>query len=67
MAVFGDDMTVDSVLLGVMGSEASLVFSVFIRWVEMVKVKQQPDDKILLGFGCTFIYIYIKIVLGIRK
>jgi len=50
-------MTVDSVLLGIVDSEASLVFSVFIRWVEMVKVKQQPD-KILLGFGCTFFNIY---------
>lgn len=58
-------MTVDSVFLGVVGSEASLVFSVFIRWVEMVKVKQQPD-KILLGFGYTF-FKYILIVLDIRK
>lgn len=53
MAVFGDDTTVDSVLLCIVGSEASLVFSLFIRWVEMVNVKQQPD-KILLGFGYTF-------------
>jgi hypothetical protein len=53
VAVFGDDMTVDSVLLCIVGSEASLVFSLFIRWVEMVNVKQQPD-KILLGFGYTF-------------
>jgi hypothetical protein len=58
VAVFGDDMTVDSVLLCIMGSEASLVFSVFVRWIEMVKVKQQPD-KILLGFGYTvFLCIY---------
>jgi hypothetical protein len=63
VAVFGDDMTVDSVLRCIVGSEASLVFSVFIRWVEMVKVKQQPD-KILLGVGYT---LYILIVLDIRK
>lgn len=48
-------MTVNSVLLGVVGSEASLMFSVFIRWVEMVQVKQQPD-KILLVFGYTFFF-----------
>ena len=58
MAVFGDDMTVDSVLLCIVGSEASLVLSVFIRSVEIVKVKQQPF-KILLGFGCIyFLCIY---------
>ena len=40
-----------------MDLEASLVFSVFIRCVEMVKVKQQPD-KILLDFGIFSFYIY---------